>query len=51
VYYCVKTKEKEQVFYPSLASQVTASYLTPDFSPTTLGTKAMNNNSFNFIIL
>jgi hypothetical protein len=32
----IKTKEKERVFYPSLASQVTASHLTPDFSPATL---------------
>jgi len=32
----IKTKEKERVFYPSLASQVTASHLTPDFSPATI---------------
>jgi hypothetical protein len=32
----IKTKEKERVFYLSLVSQVTASHLTPDFSPVTL---------------
>ena len=43
MYYSIKTKEKERVFYPSLASQVTASHLTPDFSPATLSPKATPN--------